>query len=594
MRAPALNWEVFVRGSILSMGCFALVFMLFLNSACEHKFSPHNSLFESNNDSALRSLTVAERSADFDQLLTAFKTNYGPYQYKERTLGINIENKWVELRDKAIAAKTDEEFAGYIMQFGALMRDGHVQVSLENSASGIARYRIPLTVQNVEGKVLVVNIKEDYSKDVGIERGDEILQVDGEAPLSYLPTIVKYRSAATDLSNAQYVAYLFLRPSYMTDLIPTKPMAHVRFVKADGSLHEVDLIWSAEKYSDKIQDMVKSETSKFPGLSRQLDLRVSFANDLNSIVDNGRFEMGQTNPIFLTEQVKEKYKFAQVYPTDETRKKFGLEDKEKPAIYASLYKFQGKTILLVRSATYHPEDFKPAVYMKAYQALLSDFNDLADVLVIDQTHNPGGSYCADFYNIFAKDDDVQGVQRMRSDRKWINDLQINWPNEEQVDDPYGATVERAWSLIVEKSYDQGDFLSAPIPLFTGSVKAEKKKFNWTKPMLVLIDELAGSCGDIFPMLVKANHRATLFGQTTMGLGGNVEEVVQLQNSRVHVRMTRGLFFPYKNDVKEEDKDYVENNGVSPDVSYAHTVEDFRGGFVNYVKLFSEKALEQIK
>lgn len=63
------------------------------------------------------------------------------------------------------------------------MRDGHVQVSLENSASGIARYRIPLTVQNVEGKVLVVNIKEDYSKDVGIERGDEILQVDGEAPL---------------------------------------------------------------------------------------------------------------------------------------------------------------------------------------------------------------------------------------------------------------------------------------------------------------------------------------------------------------------------------------------------------------------------
>lgn len=109
---------------------------------------------------------------------------------------------------------------------------------------------------------------------------------------NYLPMIVKYRSAATDLSNAEYVAYLFLRPSYMTDLIPTKPMAHVRFVKADGSLHEVDLIWSAEKYSDKIQDMVKPDSSKFPGLSRQLDLRVSFANDLNSIVDNGCFEMG--------------------------------------------------------------------------------------------------------------------------------------------------------------------------------------------------------------------------------------------------------------------------------------------------------------
>lgn len=594
MRPSALNWEVFVRGSLFSMGFFVLVFSLFLNSACEHKFTSKSSIFESGNEQGLRTLTVAERSADFDQILTAFKTNYGPYQYKERVLGINIENKWIELRDKAVAAKTDEEFAGYIMQFGALLRDGHVQVSFENTSSGIARYRIPMTVQNVEGKVLVVNIKDELSKNVGIENGDEILQVDGEAPLSYLPTIVKYRSAATDLSNAQYVAYLFLRPSYMTDLIPTKPFAHVRFQKPDGSLHEVDLIWSAEKYSDKVQDMVKSGASKFPGLSSKLDYTVSFANDLNSIVDNGRFEMGQVNPIFLTEQVKAKYKFTQVYPTDETRKKFGLADNEKPAIYAALYKYQGKTILLVRSATYSPSDFKPSVYMKAYQALLSDYNDLVDVLVLDQTHNPGGSYCADFYNIFAKDDDVQGVQRMRSDRKWINDLQINWPNEEQADDPYGADVERAWSLIVEKSYDQGDFLSAPIPLFTGNVKADKKKFNWSKPMLVLIDELAGSCGDIFPMLVKANHRAVLFGQTTMGLGGNVEEVVQLQNSRVHVKMTRGMFFPYKNDVKENDQDYVENNGVSPDVPYAHTVEDFRGGFVNYVKLFSDKALEQIK
>ena len=112
-------------------------------------------------------------------------------------------------------------------------------------------------------------------------------------------------------------------------------------------------------------------------------------------------------------------------------------------------------------------------------------------------------------------------------------------------------------------------------------------------MLVLIDELAGSCGDMFPMLVKANKRAKLFGQNTMGLGGNVEEVGQLNNSRITIAMTRGLFFPFRADAKYVPADLVENNGVAPDYEYAHTLKDFHGGYVDYVKAFSDKAIEQI-
>jgi C-terminal processing protease CtpA/Prc len=113
-------------------------------------------------------------------------------------------------------------------------------------------------------------------------------------------------------------------------------------------------------------------------------------------------------------------------------------------------------------------------------------------------------------------------------------------------------------------------------------------------MLVLADELAGSCGDIFPMLVKANKRAKIFGQPTMGLGGNVEEVGVLNNSRIAVRMTRGMFSPFQENNLYTDDVFVENNGVKPDISYTHTIEDFRNGYVDYVKTFSEKALEQIQ
>jgi hypothetical protein len=284
-----------------------------------------------------------------------------------------------------------------------------------------------------------------------------------------------------------------------------------------------------------------------------------------------------------------------VYPSLEARKKFGLADADTPPIYAALYKYQGKTILLVRQATYAPSDYSYDKYLNAYKALMSEYELLADVLVLDQTHNPGGSYCAEFYNLFAKSGDVQGVEALHADRKWVNDLYINYQKELSPNgNPWDLKSILSWGSLVEKAYDQGQFLSEPVPLFEGHVYATIGNYTWKKPMLVLIDELAGSCGDMFPMLVKANKRAVLFGQNTMGLGGNVEEVGRLNNSRVIVRMTRGLFFPYRPDGNYVLADYIENHGVAPDIEYAHTVEDFRNGFVQYVKAFSEKAIEQIK
>jgi C-terminal processing protease CtpA/Prc len=112
-------------------------------------------------------------------------------------------------------------------------------------------------------------------------------------------------------------------------------------------------------------------------------------------------------------------------------------------------------------------------------------------------------------------------------------------------------------------------------------------------MLVLIDELAGSCGDAFPMLIKSNRIAKLFGKRTMGLGGNVEPFT-LQNSRTTVALTRGLFTSHKESEAYTDQDWIENNGVVPDISYEHTVEDTRKGFVEYVKTFSNEAINQIK
>ncbi|HTV19963.1 MAG TPA: S41 family peptidase, partial [Polyangiaceae bacterium] len=119
------------------------------------------------------------------------------------------------------------------------------------------------------------------------------------------------------------------------------------------------------------------------------------------------------------------------------------------------------------------------------------------------------------------------------------------------------------------------------------------QYVWTKPRLVLIDELAGSCGDAFPMLIKANHTAPLFGRRTMGLGGNVEAFGPLTNSLATLSLTRGTFTSHQDDETYVPGDFVENNGVQPDIEHVITAADFRTGFVDYMAHFSAVIASQI-
>jgi C-terminal processing protease CtpA/Prc len=536
----------------------------------------------------LRVLSANERAADFDQLLEMFKSYYGPYQLKEQTLGINIEKLANDLKTQALEAKTDEEFMGYVMQFGAALQDGHVQFGIENSASNVSRYVIPMVLSTVEDKAIVGDIEEKLAAFSEISKGDEILAVDGKTPQEWAQMGLKYRRTARALSDNQILINAAInRRSYMTDLIPASPVAEIKFKNADGETRVISLPWTKLKYNPKLDGIMTPPKGA-------LDLSVPYVSDLNTIESHVN-QMGQVEPVFLTPQTLKTYNFVKVYPSDASLKKFGIKDPSttKPEIYAALYKHEGKTILLVRQNTYSPEDFPTSVYMKAYQALMSEYEAFADVLVLDQTHNPGGSYCAEFYDLFANEGDVQSVEKVRADRKWINDFTVNYPNEIGDASPWDVKSLMAWGSIVEAAYDKGEFMTEPIPIFNSSSYTTPRQYTWKKPMLVLIDELAGSCGDMFPMLVKANKRAKLFGQNTMGLGGNVEQVGQLNNSRIAIRMTRGLFHPYRPDGAYRPADLVENNGVAPDIEYSHTIADVRKGFVDYVKAFSDEAIKQI-
>lgn len=544
----------------------------------------------------LRALTPNERAEDFDQLLNLFKTYYGPYDFKEKLLKINIEKEHAKLKNLALQSKNDDEFLGYVQQFTALLKDGHVSTRSSISNTGNMSYSIPVWLIPVENKFLVEQVNDDFSKEYNVSIGDEILEVDNQAVSDYLPKILKYVSNATLESEKHAIISIFMRNSSMTDLVPISSSVSVKFAKEDGTILLKKIPWQIRKHNAQIDAARLKQPDASSFYAKRFE-KFDLMKTEMLLNQKGKFFWGDVVPMYFNDKTKANYKFIEVKPSENQLKKAEYKNEKKPEVFSVMYKHQGKLILLVRLHTYMASGgLTDEDYVKYYKALLTEYQDVADVLVLDQTHNTGGSFCNQIYDLISKPSDVQTVYAMNADRESLTELLVtypNWYNTEKM--PLKANSSIEMGLIVEKAYDSHERLSVPVPLFTDNQPLAKNEDSiWKKPLLVLIDELAASCGDEFPMLVKANKRATLFGQPTMGMGGSVAKVGVLNNSQVSVSMTRGLFMPYNPHGNDTFADAIENRGVKPDISYEHTVADFRNGFMNYVNTFSDAALKEIK
>jgi len=255
---------------------------------------------------------------------------------------------------------------------------------------------------------------------------------------------------------------------------------------------------------------------------------------------------------------------------------------------------------LVRNRAYshsmERDGYDNEAIMKHYRAILDQYDSAVDVLVLDQTHNGGGSYCEEFFSLFIQDEKNGFVQKCNADRRWVRGFK-DWAEagegfmkvDEQLRQSYLEN-----STKVEQAIDRGDGLTEALPLMRYRQSRPDKFYTWKKPMLVLTDELAGSCGDAFPMLIKNNKVAKIFGERTMGLSGNVEIAAELNHSGIKARLTRGLFTTYDPTGVYPKELFIENNGVAPDYPYQFDISDARNGFVKYLEAVSNTAIEQIK
>lgn len=533
---------------------------------------------------ALRDMTASEASADLEQLFGYVRTFYGPYEYKEARFGYSVADLEEQARALLADDPTDDGFYTAANWFLARFDDGHVGLSTEARSNPVAAYQIGLFLTPVEGKALVADIAPSLAG-LGVAYGDEVLSVDGVAPFTLLETkLLEMEGFGNPLTNQHLISRVLTRPGFDASIRPSSPTAHLVLRRADGSEYELELIWRE----------IRQEPASFVDGDGSLLSAQSYlshrALSLNPGAQGTIATIGSPVPFFYNPVTAALFDITPVAPNAATLARYGIDPSAVPNIFAALYSHAGKNLLLIRQPIYGD----PAE-LQYYRALLDQYDSFVDGLVIDQTHNPGGfiSYCVDFARLFLQGPGENFVQAYNTDRSWINDLR----GTARAADPTLTSEEALrFELLatrIEEAYDAGESITHPFPLLGTSELLPDETYVWTKPRIVLVDELSGSCADIFPMLLKSNGAAPLFGRRTMGLGGNVEAFGPLNNSLGVLRLTRGLFTTHRDDEAYTPADFAENNGVQPDIEHVITAADFRAGFVDYVAHFSEALVDQI-
>jgi hypothetical protein len=519
----------------------------------------------------------------------------------ERTLKIDFDQLVIDYRGQLENTHSDMEALGLFAKFLSELHDGHVSISFYDYPGTVQSYSIPVFVapffdpETGEFKPIIEDVNKAELPSTRIAVGDELIDVDGKAVWDYLPLISQYRNVGHSETDRHNIYTIFSRRGYMFDLVPKSETVTMTLKTPDGEIYHESLIWKVKKLA----------RPNFPEgtASRLRDFSTDFGAEMNADMSDFSFlKFGQVTPFYLNSTTQSKFDLQRVHANAEMLKKYGIDDPSKaPDIYAALYSYEGKRILIVRNPTYSVVDGKDMfMHMSHYRALLDQYDQIADVVVVDQTHNGGGSYCTEFAQLFFKGEGYGPVQANNADRLWIRNLNA-WIKQETD----AATTEgrqpdaesiRSLELIskkTEEAIDAGLPLTEPIALWGKNILPPDQRYHWTKPVLVLADELDGSCADLMPMLIKANRTAKIFGRRTMGLGGNVEKMPALDISGATFRVTRGLFTSFNPTGSYPDESMIENHGVQPDYEHIITVDDFRHDLVDYVEAFSAKAVEQV-
>jgi hypothetical protein len=558
--------------------------------------------------SDLRDTRRSEAVSDFNQVVASIDALYGPLTRKADRYGFDLDREAARTRATlAATGRSDSASFRAIKTFLDKLNDGHVSYTASILSDSSRQIGLPLLVTPIEGHYLVSALLAGAPAGV-IARGDELIRIDGRTPHELARILDRQEGVPNPRTSEEITAIRITRRSFdlPAALLPAPgSAADLQMRRADGTRYNLNLAWASTRPPPRLQR---------PASAAKTPLKDPWAVVSDAIQDLTRIagqaeaaRVGANAPFFINAATVGAFGITPVRPSVATLTALGTpscEGTSPPSFdcyqsFAGLFTHQGKRILVVRVPSYVPSAAGASANDPRYlRALFNDFQAQADVLVIDDTNNPGGSvgFATDLYSSLITRPATNVGFAFHADRKSINDFRGFADSFAVLGPPFATLAARYEGVAqaLERAYDAGQELGPAVALTIYDLEDPRilpdPEVQWTKPYLVLANELSFSGGDLFPMLVQANRTGTIFGARTAGLGGSVEEVGVMPYSQASLTLTRSLFLPLDRADQVPFGSLVEDEGVTPDVPYTITVADFRSGYQGYVRAFADAAV----
>lgn len=514
---------------------------------------------------AFAQLTTDQKLLEFNYLADLYAKRYAPYDWKKQQQGFDMLDlaPWLT---KVRATRNDLEFLDLASEYVSRLNDGHA--AYYNVSDFIAR--LNFTVDIYDGKLLVdfVNRNRLPTAEYGFIVGYELVSIDGVPAEQLLEKFKRYQIAANERSTRRLAAQLItIRPQWIYSFSPDLPdTSDVVFRRPDGRTESYRIAWTKT-------GVPVTSLGKFPGFAARTTTAPTYGDmpdymapllrlQHTRLPERGVVGYGALTPTFVNA----------MGPGFTVR----LGRSAADPFFSGVFIVGDYRVGFIRIPTFEPAS--PAAAEAAFRSEIAFLQANTDGLVVDVTRNPGGYV---FYGnrllsylMPTKWDSV--AFEVRATSSWILSISAALESARAQGAPASVItqIEQIRDALQEANRSASG-LTKPLPIDEFTIEREPARsangtlLAYTKPLMLLIDELSASGGDSFAATIQDNGRGPLFGSRTMGAGGSVSEYQAGNYSWSAATVTESLMHRSKEVVTPDfaTTRYVENVGVRPDIEF---------------------------
>jgi len=520
-----------------------------------------------------------------------FETGYAPINWKKDHFGYNLQEEYQKSLDE-LSSKDQVDSLAYtrvLKNFVTSTRDYHVGARFVFTEKAT----LPFLVKGVKGRYFVVWVDSEKlgGESAVIKTGDELLKF-GDRPIVDVIAELLLQTKRAELSTDMVLTELTLTSrSAARGLEVPRGLVNLEFKRTGGETYRRQLSWSytPESVEWPLNAVPASLAKNKPAF--QVPQMVWSSWDVD-----GEDKKPKDNPFEVGGRKTYVPRLGSLV----------WESQDKAIFDAYIYKLSGgKLIGYIRIP--HYMGGTPAY--TEFRELIKKFEEVTDGLVIDQINNPGGSVAYIYalmsllnpnptkvpdHHIAVWPDMIREYAEMEDQLRQVSDDKGAQKAFGGVDnlDGFPVNFQLAQSFLryareIRAEWRAGKRLTAPLHLWGVDRVNPNSDVSYTKPILVLTNELDFSGGDFFPAILQDNVRAKVFGQRTSGAGGYVLSVEFPSAFGLKSFSFTGSLARRVNDQP------IENLGVTPDIAYEHTVNDLTSGFGDYKNAINAAITEMV-